>query len=186
MKTMLKIILRSYKPVQLSKFASNNLMLKTPHNRAFTLIEIIVALAIATTATLGVTLVIQTANDDTKLIAAADELAILLRTLSAHAAVAHRPAIITVIPGTSNIHIKHITCGAAKPELTHTLAHKVIIESLQTPDSQPVETPTHLTVQPTGYICDVNFKLKLKEKTLNLIWNSSTRHAHKKTAYGNK
>lgn len=132
-----------------------------------------VVVAIVATATVGAGLALRSADSSSRLISAGEELASLLETLSAQAAVQRTPLMIGFVPGQSKIELLSFD-GDKEDIWAHHLSNCVIVEQVELNHQAQPGGPVELMVQPSGYIQDTTIRLGLENKRLSVTWQGHT------------
>ena len=144
----------------------------------FTLIEILAALVIISATGLGIVLSARPITSRSRLVAAGEEFALLLDTLSTRASITRTAQVISFTLGDGRLQALPLSADETEYPWVHTLPYGVSIREISLNGRILDRNNAQLLIQPSGYMQDATFCLAADQERLYVTWQGFSARGH--------
>jgi prepilin-type N-terminal cleavage/methylation domain-containing protein len=137
---------------------------------AFTIIELLVVMAILASVTVGLGWVLKSYDKNIRLVSAGEDFLTFLETLSLQASVSRNIYLLNFKPGDDNVKVDIVGTSEAKKEWVYRLPENITIFKILTDQGNENNEFHQVVVQPSGYIQDFTIFLGLEDRSIKILW----------------
>jgi len=142
--------------------------------RAFTLIELLLVLAIIGVVAGALALSVNLAQTENSVRRAAEEIEVFTQTLMSKAAVSRAPVRLTLAPGKQQVTAQIIGLEAEQQVHQKDLPGGVRIAAVRLQQKTLMQRPAEVVVQPSGYLPKVALLLQQQQQRIWMRWHPQT------------